>query len=167
MQHVLMETTAGNITLALDEENAPETTRNFLEYVDSGFYEGTLFHRVIPGFVIQGGGLTHDMERKPTNPPIRNEADNGLKNRRGTICMARTPDPHSATSQFFINLNDNTNLDHTSPDPRGWGYCVFGEVTDGMDTVDGIAATRTGRRAGHSDVPLEDIVITRVSRTET
>lgn len=167
MQHVLMETTVGDITLALDEDNAPETTRNFLEYVDSGFYEGTLFHRVIPGFVIQGGGLTPDMERKPTNPPIRNEADNGLKNRRGTICMARTPDPHSATSQFFINLNDNTNLDHTSPDPRGWGYCVFGAVTDGMDTVDSIAAASTSRRAGHSDVPLEDIVVKRVSRTDS
>lgn len=167
MHNVELHTSAGPITLELNEDEAPETTRNFLEYVDSGFYEGTLFHRVIPGFVIQGGGMTPEMGRKPTRDPIRNEADNGLKNTRGTICMARTPDPHSATSQFFINLRDNTNLDHTSPDPKGWGYCVFGKVVDGMDTVDAIAAAQTGNRAGHADVPLQDIVIEHAVRAES
>ena len=139
---VLMKTSMGEITLELDSDKAPKTVANFLGYVDEGFYDGTVFHRVISGFMIQGGGLGQDMEKKPTRDPVENEAKNGLKNVRGSIAMARTNDPHSATAQFFINHKDNANLDYPSFD--GWGYAVFGKVTDGMDVVDAIAAVPTG-----------------------
>ena len=160
---VEMVTSKGVIKLELDAEKAPITVANFLEYVKSGHFEGTIFHRVIPGFVIQGGGLQSGMREKPTNAPIENEADNGLKNLTGTICMARTNDPHSATSQFFINLKDNSFLDHTGKNAQGWGYAVFGKVTEGMDVVEAIAAVRTGNAGYHQDVPVEDIVIEKVS----
>ena len=163
---VEMVTSKGVIKLELDAENAPITVANFLEYVKSGHFEGTIFHRVIPGFVIQGGGLQSGMREKPTNAPIENEADNGLKNLTGTICMARTNDPHSATSQFFINLKDNSFLDHTGKNAQGWGYAVFGKVTEGMDVVEAIAAVRTGNAGYHQDVPVEDIVIEKVSLSE-
>ena len=160
---VEMVTSKGVIKLELDAEKAPITVANFIEYVKSGHFEGTIFHRVIPGFVIQGGGMQSGMREKPTNAPIQNEADNGLKNLTGTICMARTNDPHSATSQFFINLKDNSFLDHTAKDPQGWGYAVFGKVTEGMDVVEAIAAVRTGNAGYHQDVPVDDIVIEKVS----
>ena len=163
---VEMVTSKGVIKLELDAEKAPITVANFLEYVKSGHFEGTIFHRVIPGFVIQGGGLQSGMLEKPTNAPIENEADNGLKNLTGTICMARTNDPHSATSQFFINLKDNSFLDHTGKNAQGWGYAVFGKVTEGMDVVEAIAAVRTGNAGYHQDVPVEDIVIEKVSLSE-
>jgi len=156
---VEMTTSKGVIQLELDAENAPITVANFLEYVKSGHYDGTIFHRVIPGFVIQGGGLESGMKEKATQAPIENEADNGLKNLTGTICMARTNDPHSATSQFFINLKDNSFLDHTEKTASGWGYAVFGRVTSGMDVVEAIAAVQTGNAGYHSDVPLEDVVL--------
>ncbi len=156
---VKLHTNLGDIVIELYPEKAPKTVENFLRYVREGFYDGTLFHRVIPGFMIQGGGLTPDMRPKPTHPPIPNEADNGLKNERGTVAMARTSDPHSATSQFFINLKDNPFLDFTSPDPQGYGYCVFGKVVEGMDVVDAIARVPTTSRAGHKDVPVEPVVI--------
>jgi len=159
---VLMKTSAGDITLALDEQKAPQTVENFLAYVDAGFYDGTVFHRVIPGFMIQGGGLTPDLEKKSTRDPIQNEAKNGLKNVRGSIAMARTGDPHSATAQFFINHRDNDNLDYPSFD--GWGYAVFGRVTAGMDVVDAIAGVPTGTRSGRRDVPLDTVTIESVSR---
>ncbi len=158
---VEMTTSKGVIQLELDAENAPITVANFLEYVKSGHYDGTIFHRVIPGFVIQGGGLESGMKEKATQAPIENEADNGLKNLTGTICMARTNDPHSATSQFFINLKDNSFLDHTEKTASGWGYAVFGRVTSGMDVVKAIAAVQTGNAGYHSDVPLEDVVLDR------
>ncbi len=163
---VEMVTSKGVIKLELDAEKAPITVANFLEYVKSGHFEGTIFHRIIPGFVIQGGGLQSGMREKPTNAPIENEADNGLKNLTGTICMARTNDPHSATSQFFINLKDNSFLDHTGKNAQGWGYAVFGKVTEGMDVVEAIAAVRTGNAGYHQDVPVEDIVIEKVSLSE-
>jgi len=163
---VEMVTSKGVIQLELDAEKAPITVANFIEYVKSGHFEGTIFHRVIPGFVIQGGGMQSGMREKPTNAPIQNEADNGLKNLTGTICMARTNDPHSATSQFFINLKDNSFLDHTAKDPQGWGYAVFGKVTEGMDVVEAIAAVRTGNAGYHQDVPVEDIVIEKVNLLE-
>jgi len=163
---VEMVTSKGVIKLELDAEKAPITVANFIEYVKSGHFEGTIFHRVIPGFVIQGGGMQSGMREKPTNAPIQNEADNGLKNLTGTICMARTNDPHSATSQFFINLKDNSFLDHTTKDPQGWGYAVFGKVTEGMDVVEAIAAVRTGNAGYHQDVPVDDIVIEKVSLSE-
>ena len=156
---VEMTTSKGVIQLELDAEKAPITVANFLEYVKSGHYDGTIFHRVIPGFVIQGGGLESGMKEKATQAPIENEADNGLKNLTGTICMARTNDPHSATSQFFINLKDNSFLDHTEKTASGWGYAVFGRVTSGMDVVEAIAAVQTGNAGYHSDVPLEDVVL--------
>lgn len=162
---VILETSMGNITIELDAQNAPNTTENFLAYVDDGYFEGTTFHRVIPGFMIQGGGITADMQDKPSSrAPIKNEANNGLKNDRGSIAMARTNDPHSATSQFFINHKDNGFLNHSSETMQGWGYAVFGKVTDGMDVVDTIAAVRTGNKGGHSDVPLETITITGAKR---
>ncbi len=167
MTDVVLHTSRGPIRLALNAEAAPETVGNFLDYARAGFYDGTLFHRVIPGFVIQGGGLQPGMHQKPTGAPIKNEADNGLRNTRGTACMARTNDPHSATSQFFINLADNAFLDHTEKSSAGWGYCVFGQVTEGMDTVDDIANTPTGRAAGHADVPKEDILIEQVEVIES
>jgi cyclophilin family peptidyl-prolyl cis-trans isomerase len=159
---VLLETTKGDITLELAEDQAPATVANFLRYVDEGFYAGTVFHRVIPGFMIQGGGLTGDLDKKPTHDPVKNEAANGLKNTRGSIAMARTRDPHSATAQFFINHADNAFLDHPGQD--GWGYAVFGSVVDGMDVVDAIAAVPTARSGGRSDVPVEPVVIESAKR---
>ncbi|MDX2316175.1 MAG: peptidylprolyl isomerase [Gammaproteobacteria bacterium] len=158
---VRLETTMGNIVLALDAQHAPQTVKNFLAYVNSGFYDGTIFHRVIGNFMIQGGGYTADMSRKQTRPPVKNEADNGLKNSRGSIAMARTQDPHSASAQFFINVEDNATLDHTAPNERGWGYAVFGHVAEGMDVVDKIRAQATGVKAGFRDVPKKTITITR------
>ena len=163
---VEMHTSKGLITLELDAEKAPVTVANFIEYVKSGHFDGTIFHRVIPGFVIQGGGMESGMKEKPTQPPIENEADNGLKNVTGSICMARTNDPHSATSQFFINLKDNQFLDHSGKNPQGWGYAVFGQVTDGMDVVEAIAAVQTGNAGSHQDVPAEDIVVEKVTITD-
>lgn len=161
---ILISTSKGNIRLKLHDDLAPLTVANFLEYVRSGFYSETLFHRVINNFMIQGGGLTKDMETKKTNPPVSNEAKAAKPNNRGTISMARTSDPHSATAQFFINLTDNTFLNHTGEDPQRFGYCVFGEVVEGMDIVDAIAKVKTGSRRGHGDVPLEDVVIHNVTQ---
>lgn len=163
---IQISTHLGSITVELDAAAAPKTVANILRYVDEGFYAGTLFHRVIPGFMIQGGGLTPDMANKPNHAPVENEAANGLKNNRGTLAMARTSIPHSATSQFFINLKDNDFLNYSSPSPQGWGYCVFGKVVEGMDVVDAIAKQPTGNRAGHGDVPREDILIDSVTRIE-
>ncbi len=164
---VRMQTSKGDIVLELDAEKAPETVANFLEYARSGFYDGTIFHRVIPGFMIQGGGFEPGMHQKPTRDPIKNEADNGLKNEAGTIAMARTPDPHSATAQFFINVKDNSFLDFTAPTAQGWGYCVFGRVVEGMDVVHAIEQVATGAHpSGHRDVPLEDVVIEKVTVEE-
>ena len=160
---VLMETSRGTITLELDEAKAPETVRNFVDYAKAGHYDGTIFHRVIDGFMIQGGGFTKDMNQKPTRAPIRNEAMNGLKNARGTIAMARTMVVDSATSQFFINLVDNDFLDFTSPTPQGFGYAVFGKVTDGLDVVDAIAKVKTGFSGPHQNVPETAVVIKKVS----
>jgi peptidyl-prolyl cis-trans isomerase B (cyclophilin B) len=159
-----METNHGTITLELDAGKAPKTAQNFLEYVNDGFYDNTIFHRVIPNFMIQGGGFQPGMAQKQTNAPVENEADNGLGNERGTIAMARTNDPHSATAQFFINLKDNTFLNHSGKNMQGWGYCVFGRVVDGMDVVDRIAGVNTGRSGMHDDVPLEDVVIVKVEQ---
>jgi peptidyl-prolyl cis-trans isomerase B (cyclophilin B) len=156
---ILINTSKGEIKLKLHEENAPDTVANFLNYVRSGFYEDTLFHRVIDGFMIQGGGLTPQMENKPANAPIKNEAKSANPNKRGTVAMARTMDPHSATSQFFINVADNAFLNYSGDHPQGYGYCVFGEVVEGMDVVDLIAKAKTGQRKGHGDVPTEDILI--------
>lgn len=166
MVTVRVETTQGVITLELDGDKAPETVANFLEYARAGFYDGTIFHRVIPGFMIQGGGFDGDMKQKTTRAPIKNEAGNGLKNTTGSIAMARTNDPHSATAQFFINVKDNGFLDHTAPTPQGWGYTVFGSVTDGMDVVRSIEAVKTGNRSGHQDVPIEEVIITKVTVEE-
>ncbi|MEZ0237395.1 MAG: peptidylprolyl isomerase [Methylophilaceae bacterium] len=161
---VKLHTNFGVITLELDAEKAPVTVANFLEYVDSGFYNNTVFHRVIDGFMIQGGGFEPGMSQKSTNASIKNEADNGLKNKAYTIAMARTPDPHSASSQFFINVADNDFLNFSSPTSQGWGYCVFGKVTDGTDVVDKIRQVKTGNKAGHQDVPAEDVVIERAEQ---
>lgn len=165
MSTVKLETTMGDIVIELDEEKAPVTVQNFLNYVRDGFYDGTIFHRVIPNFMVQGGGFNDQMMQKMSQDPIQNEADNGLPNDRGSIAMARTQDPNSATAQFFINHNDNTFLNHTAPDVQGWGYCVFGKVSEGMDVLDAIAAVSTTSRSGHSDVPEDVIVIT--SATES
>ena len=159
---VHLETNHGVIVLDLDADKAPKTVANFLAYAREGFFTNTIFHRVIDGFMIQGGGFEPGMRQKPTRPPIDNEADNGLRNARGTIAMARTSDPHSATSQFFINVADNDFLNFTAPTPTGWGYCVFGRVTEGMDVVDTIKGTATTSRNGHQDVPVNDIIITGV-----
>lgn len=156
---VKMQTNYGSITLQLDSEKAPKTVKNFLDYVNSGYYNGTLFHRVIDGFMIQGGGLEPGMRTKPAGEPIENEASNGLSNKVGTIAMARTQDPHSASSQFFINVSDNTFLDHTGRTQKGWGYCVFGEVVDGMDVVNTIKGVATTQRSGYQDVPTKDVII--------
>lgn len=161
--NAIIETSLGTISLALDEAKAPITVANFAEYAKSGFYDGTIFHRVIDGFMIQGGGFTRNMDQKRTSAPIRNEAMNGLKNKRGTIAMARTMVVDSATSQFFINLVDNDFLDFTSPTPQGFGYAVFGEVTDGMEVVDAIAKVKTGFAGPHQNVPEEPIVIKKVT----
>lgn len=166
MVTVTMETNKGVITLELDREKAPATVENFVTYAEAGHYDGTVFHRVIPGFMIQGGGFDGDMKQKATNPPIKIEADNGLKNTRGTVAMARTSDPDSATSQFFINVADNGFLDHKSPTTQGWGYAVFGRVTDGMDVVESIEAVKTGNSGGHQNVPVEDVIIQKVTIEE-
>ena len=158
---VKLHTNFGAFTIELDAEKAPITTANFLEYVESGFYSNTIFHRVIDGFMIQGGGFELGMKQKPTNAPIKNEANNGLKNAIYTIAMARTPDPDSASSQFFINVNDNDFLNFTSPTSQGWGYCVFGKVTEGTDVIDAIRQVKTGSKAGHQDVPVDDVIIER------
>lgn len=158
---VKLHTNFGTITLELDAEKAPITTANFLSYVESGFYANTIFHRVIDGFMIQGGGFEPGMRQKQTNAPIKNEANNGLANKTYTIAMARTPNPDSASSQFFINVNDNDFLNFSAPTSQGWGYCVFGKVVEGMDVVDAIRKVKTGNKSGHQDVPLEDVVIER------
>ena len=158
---VKLHTNFGEITLELDAEKAPITVANFLEYVNSGFYDNTIFHRVIDGFMIQGGGMEPGMSQKPTNETIKNEADNGLLNKTYTVAMARTSSPHSASSQFFINVADNDFLNFTSPNGAGWGYCVFGKVVGGTEVVDKIKKVKTGNKAGHQDVPVEDVIIER------
>ncbi len=158
---IRLHTSLGAITLELDAERAPKTVENFLRYVKEGFYDGTIFHRVIDGFMIQGGGFTEDMQQKDTHAPVENEAVNGLKNAAYTIAMARTPNPHSATAQFFINVADNGFLNHTAPTPQGFGYCVFGRVVEGQDVVDKIRKVKTGNRSGHKDVPVDNVVIER------
>ena len=159
---VKMHTSMGTIVLQLNPEKAPDTVKNFLEYAKEGFYDGTIFHRVIDNFMIQGGGMEPGIKEKPNRTPIQNEASNGLSNTRGTIAMARTPNPHSATSQFFINVADNTFLDFKSPTADGYGYCVFGEVVEGMDVVDAIKNVATTSQGMHQDVPKEDVLITKV-----
>ena len=159
---VKLQTSLGTITLELDAEHAPETVKNFLAYVESGHFNNTVFHRVIDGFMIQGGGFEPGMNQKPCGAPIRNEAGNGLKNERGTIAMARTSDPHSATAQFFINLKDNAFLNHTAPSGQGWGYCVFGKVAQGLDVVHKIAKVKTGNSSFHQNVPVEPVMIESV-----
>ncbi len=158
---VKLHTNHGVITIEVDAAKAPKSAANFIEYAKSGHYDGTVFHRVINGFMVQGGGFAPGMKQKPTGTPIANEADNGLKNEKYTVAMARTNDPHSATAQFFINVADNDFLNHTAPTARGWGYAVFGRVVDGIDIVDAIKAVKTGRADGHQDVPVEDVVIER------
>jgi peptidyl-prolyl cis-trans isomerase B (cyclophilin B) len=159
---IKIQTNLGTITLELDHEKAPKTAANFEQYANDGFYDGTIFHRVISGFMIQGGGMEPGMEQKETRATIENEADNGLTNDKGTIAMARTPDPHSASSQFFINISNNDFLNYSSSTPDGWGYCVFGKVVDGLDVVDAIKAVETTTCAGHQDVPVDDVVIEKV-----
>jgi len=159
---IKMNTNHGAIMLELDAEKAPDTVENFMQYVTDGFYDGTIFHRVINGFMIQGGGMEPGMKQKETRDQIKNEADNGLTNDIGTIAMARTNDPNSATAQFFINVKDNGFLNHTSPTPQGWGYCVFGKVVEGMDVVDAIKGVATGSAGMHQDVPVDDVIIESV-----
>jgi len=166
MAKVLLKTNKGDITLSLDAAKAPKTVANFLQYVKSGHYDGTIFHRVIDNFMIQGGGMTTGLKQKSTLAEIENEANNGLKNLRGTVAMARTNEPHSASSQFFINLNDNDFLNHTAPNAQGWGYAVFGEVCDGMDVVDAIRKVKTGNAGFHQDVPTEDVTIEKATVLE-
>lgn len=163
---ITMKTNYGDITLELDFENTPVTAQNFVEYVKSGFYDGTIFHRVIGNFMIQGGGFDADMNQKTTGEKIKNEAKSGGKNKRGSIAMARTSDPHSATAQFFINVVDNDFLNFSSETPNGWGYCVFGNVISGMDVVDKIKAVATTNRAGHQNVPVDPVVIESVTVSE-
>jgi len=163
---VKLHTNFGPITLELDAQAAPETVANFLQYAKDGHYDGTIFHRVIDGFMIQGGGFDADMAQKPTRAPIQNEAQNGLKNVAYSVAMARTPDPHSASSQFFINVGDNAFLDFRAASAQGYGYCVFGKVTEGQDAVDRIRKVRTGMRDGHQDVPVENVVIERAEIIE-
>ena len=163
---VKLHTNHGTITLELYDDKAPVTVKNFLEYVNSGFYNDTIFHRVIDGFMIQGGGFEPGMKQKQTRAPIKNEADNGLKNDTYTIAMARTSDPNSATAQFFINVKDNHFLDFTAPTTQGYGYCVFGKVVDGTDVVDSIRKVQTGFRGGHQDVPLQDVIITKAEEVK-
>lgn len=157
---IVFKTNYGDITIELDFDKAPVSSANFLEYARSGFYDNTIFHRVIDNFMIQGGGFTSGLVQKPNGKPIVNEADNGLPNAIGTLAMARTSDPHSASSQFFINVSDNTFLNHKGKNPQGWGYAVFGKVTDGMDVVNKIKQCRTTSRAGHQDIPVDEIIIT-------
>jgi len=156
---VQFQTSLGNFVIQVNSEKAPISAKNFLTYVEEGFYDGTIFHRIIPGFMAQGGGFTPDFEQKAVHDPIKNEADNGLKNTRGSVAMARTPDPDSATAQFFVNYKDNKFLDYTSPTPNGWGYAVFGEVVEGMDVVDEMARQPTGNHGMHQDVPKTAIII--------
>ena len=163
---VILHTNYGEIHIALDETLAPKTAENFLTYVKEGFYDGTIMHRVIDGFMVQGGGFTPDMKQKTTKACIPNEADNGLKNVRGSIAMARTSDPHSASAQFFINVVDNAFLDFRSKTPEGWGYCVFGKVTQGLDVLDKIKVVKTANRAGHQDVPQQDVLIEKATVQE-
>jgi peptidyl-prolyl cis-trans isomerase B (cyclophilin B) len=158
---VKLQTNFGLIALELDTGRAPETVKNFLDYVEAGFYTNTVFHRVIDGFMIQGGGFEPGMRQKPARSSVKNEADNGLKNECYTVAMARTSEPHSASSQFFINVKDNGFLDHTVQNAQGWGYCVFGKVVEGRDVVDRIKQVKTGKRGGHADVPVEDVIIER------
>ena len=160
---ITLHTNYGDIVIELDFDKAPNTAANFKQYAEEGFYNGTIFHRVIDGFMSQGGGMTEDMEQKTTRDQIQNEADNGLKNVEGTLAMARTGDPHSATGQFFINVKDNTFLNHTAKTSQGWGYCVFGKVTDGMDVVNKIKAVKTGSKGHHQDVPKEAVIIQNVT----
>ena len=163
---VKLTTSMGDIVLVLDAEKAPVTVENFTTYVENGHYDGVIFHRIIPGFMVQGGGMEPGMKEKSTGAPIKNEADNGLKNERGTIAMARTPDPDSATAQFFINVKDNDFLNFRSATPDGWGYCVFGKVVEGMDVVDAIKGVATGSKGFHQNVPVEDVIIERVEVEE-
>ncbi|MBU2884140.1 peptidyl-prolyl cis-trans isomerase [Gilvimarinus agarilyticus] len=160
---ITLHTNQGDITLELDFEKAPKTAANFKQYAEDGFFSGTIFHRVIDGFMVQGGGMTEDMQQKPTRDPIENEADNGLKNDQYTVAMARTGDPHSATAQFFINVKDNGFLNHTGKNAQGWGYCVFGKVTEGTEVVDKLKGVATGSKGFHQDVPVEAIVIEKVT----
>ena len=164
---VKLETSMGDIVLALDAENAPKTAANFLSYVNSGHYDGTIFHRVIDGFMIQGGGMDADMKEKATGDPVENEADNGLTNDAYTVAMARTMDPHSATAQFFINVKKNDFLNHTGKNPQGWGYAVFGKVVKGHGVVNKIKGVATGRSGMHDDVPKDPIVIEKATEVET
>ena len=157
---ITLRTTMGDIAIELDFDKAPLSAANFLQYARDGFYTGTIFHRVINGFMVQGGGMDSDMQQRPTRAPIENEADNGLQNQVGTLAMARTNDPHSASSQFFINVADNQFLNHSGKNPQGWGYAVFGKVVEGMDVVDAIKAVRTGSSGFHQDVPVDTIEIT-------
>ena len=166
MAKVLLKTNKGDITLTLDSAKAPKTVANFLEYVKEGHYDSTIFHRVIDNFMIQGGGMTAGLKEKSSGAQIENEADNGLKNERGTVAMARTSDPHSATAQFFINVGDNDFLNHSAKNAQGWGYAVFGKVTDGIDVVDAIRKVKTGNSGFHQDVPAEDVVIEMASVLE-
>ncbi len=163
MTRVRMSTILGDMILELDAENAPKTVENFVSYASSGFYDGTIFHRVINNFMVQGGGFDADMRQKTTEAPIDNEANNGLKNNLGTIAMARTMDPHSATAQFFINVNDNDFLNHTAENMQGWGYAVFGQVVEGQEVLDKIRVVPTGSQAGHQDVPVDPVVIDSVT----
>ena len=156
---IKLHTNMGTITIELDQKSAPDTVANFERYVKEGHYANTIFHRVIDGFMIQGGGFEPGMKQKPTRAPVKNEADNKLKNNTYTIAMARTNDPHSATAQFFINVSDNDFLNHTAPNSQGWGYCVFGRVTEGMEVVDKIRKVKTGSRGMHQDVPVSDVLI--------
>ena len=162
---ITLHTNHGAITIELDATKAPLTVENFLGYVKSGHFDNTVFHRVIDGFMIQGGGFEPGMKQKPVGAPVKNEADNKLKNGKYTVAMARTGDPHSATAQFFINLADNAFLNHTAPNPQGWGYCVFGEVTAGTEVIEKIKGVKTGNRAGHQDVPVEDVIISKAEIT--
>ena len=166
MAKVLLKTNKGDITLTLDSAKAPKTVANFLEYVKKGHYDSTIFHRVIDNFMVQGGGMTAGLKEKASGAQIENEADNGLKNERGTVAMARTSDPHSATAQFFINVGDNDFLNHSAKNAQGWGYAVFGKVTDGIDVVDAIRKVKTGNSGFHQDVPTEDVVIEKASVLE-
>jgi len=160
---ITLHTSLGDITIELDHEKAPKTCANFVQYVEDGFYDGTIFHRVIDGFMIQGGGFDASMQQKTTREPIENEADNGLANNFGTLAMARTNDPHSATAQFFINVSDNDFLNHRGKNPQGWGYAVFGRVTAGEDVLNEIRKVRTGSQGGHQDVPVEPVTINSAS----
>jgi peptidyl-prolyl cis-trans isomerase B (cyclophilin B) len=163
---VIIRTTFGEIKLELDAEKAPKTVANFLKYAEEGYYDGTIFHRVIDNFMIQGGGFDSNMQQKPTGEAVENEADNGLKNDFGTVAMARTMDPHSATAQFFINVKDNDFLNHSGKNMQGWGYTVFAKMTEGADVIDKIRAVSTGSRDGHQDVPTEDVIIESVTISE-